>query len=279
MYITMSIAAETEGEYFMKAKEICALFEEIAPIEIGLQSDRDRRVLGFRFGNPEINVTGVGIAWYLAMEVIEQAIRSNLNLLLIHEPGLFYDNSSPWHTCILQETNPVNLRKKQLLIDNDICVYTAHSNWDLQRSVGMQPTFARALGLTDEIKRDIAVGIYRVQTMSFSDLIDKVKVATGLKHMRVQGDPGKPITVVAVGFGNMGFVTDGITANNADAGIFGELGEFSFIAAREAGLAIIETTHLVSESIGFHSVVDVMKEKLPNTKIEFLEVPFAYKWV
>ena len=143
----------------------------------------------------------------------------------------------------------------------------------------MQPTFAGALGLTDEIKRDIAVGIYRVQTMPFSDLIDKVKTATGLKHMRIQGDPGKPITIVAVGFGNMGFVTDGIIANHADAGIFGELSEFSFIAAREAGLAIIETTHLVSESIGFHSVVDAMKEKLPDTKIEFLEVPFAYKWV
>ena len=64
----------------------------------------------------------------------------------------------------------------------------------------------------------------------------------------------------------------------ADAGIFGELGEFSFILAREAGTAIIETTHLVSESIGFHSVIDVMKEKLPEMKIEFLEVPFAYDW-
>ena len=263
----------------MKAKEVCALFEEIAPIEIGLQSDRDRRVLGFRFGNPEIPVTGIGAAWYLAMEVIEQAIRRDLNLLLIHEPRLFYENNSPWHTCLLPETTPVNLKKKQLLIENGMCVYTAHSNWDLQQTVGMQPTFARALGLTEEIKRDAAVGVYRVQTMPFSALIDKVKAAIGLEHMRVQGDPNKLITTVAVGFGNMGFVVDAILANHADAGIFGELGEFSFIAARESDVAIIETTHLVSESIGFHSVVGVMKEKLPDMRIEFLEVPFAYKWV
>ena len=97
--------------------------------------------------------------------------------------------------------------------------------------------------------------------------------------MRVQGDPNKLITTVAVGFGNMGFVTDAIAANNADAGIFGELDEFSFIAAREAGLPIIETTHLVSESIRFHGVVDAMKDTLPDMKIEFLEVPFAHKWV
>jgi len=263
----------------MKAKEIVDLFEKTAPIESGLQSDRSGRVLGFRFGNPEIDVTGIGVAWYLAMEVIEQAIRRGLNLLLIHEPGLFYDNNVPWHTCLLPETNPVNLKKKQLLIENNICVYTAHSNWDLQKNVGMQPTFAKALGLTEEIKRDIAVGIYRIQTMPFSDLIDKVKTATGLKRMRVQGDRDKLITTVAVGFGNMGFAIDAILANHTDAGIFGELGEFSFIAARESNIAVIETTHLVSESIGFRSVVDVMKERLPEMKIVFLEVPFSYEWV
>jgi len=263
----------------MKAREIADLFEKIAPVESGLQSDRDRRVLGFRFGNPEIEVTGVGVAWYLAMEVIEQSVKRGLNLLLIHEPGLFYENSAPWHTTLLPDTNPVNLKKKQLLIENNICVYTAHSNWDLQKHVGNQPTFAKALGLTKEIKRDIAVGVYQVQPMTFSDLIEKVKTATGLKHMRVQGDRDKLIKTVAVGFGNMGFVVDAILANHADAGIFGELGEFSFIAAREANVPIIETTHLVSESIGFHSVADVMKERLPEMKIECLEVPFAYEWV
>lgn len=263
----------------MKATEIADLFEEIAPVESGLPSDREGRVLGFRFGNPEINVTGVGVAWYLSIEVIQEAIRKGLNLLLIHEPRLFYENSSPWHTTLLPDTNPINLKKKQLLIDNSICVYTAHSNWDLQEQVGNQPTFAKALGFTKEIKRDIAVGVYEIQHMTFSDLIDKVKTAIGLEHMRVQGDRNRLIKTVAVGFGNMGFVVDAILANHADAGIFGELGEFSFIAAREANVAIIETTHLVSESIGFHSVVDVMKERVPKMKIEFLEVPFSYEWV
>ncbi len=263
----------------MQAKEIAVVFEEIAPVESGVQSDRERRLLGFRFGNPEIDVTGVGVAWYLAMEVIEQSIKRGLNLLLIHEPRLFYENNTPYHTCLLPEINPVNLKKKQLLIENDICVYTAHTNWDFQESVGMQPTFAKALGLTKEIKRDIAVGVYRVQTMPFSDLINKVKTAIGLKHMRVQGDRDKLITTIAVGFGDMGFAIDAVLANYADAGIFGELHEFSFIAARESKIAIIETTHLVSESIGFRSVVDVLKEKLPGMRIKFLEVPFGYEWI
>lgn len=263
--------------FSMKATEISAVFEEIAPIEIGIESDRKN--LGFRFGNPEIDVTGVGIAWYLAVEVVKAAIEKGLNVLFIHEPSLFYENRNPWHTWLLAETNPINLDKKRLLINNSICVYTAHSNWDLQKEVGMQPTFAKALGFNKEIKRDGAVRVYEVETMCFSNLIHKVKTALNLNHVRVRGREDKLVSKVAVGFGNMGLAVDAILVNGADAGIFGELSEFSFIAAHDSDVGIIETTHLVSESIGFRSAADVMKKRLPGMIIEFLEVPFAYKWV
>jgi len=262
----------------MKAVEVAGLFEQVAPVEIGLQSDRDAGVLGFRFGDPDVEVTGLGVAWYLSMEVIDEAIHKNLNLLLIHEPHLFYHSRSPWYTCLEAETNPVNLEKKRLLIESCTCVYTAHSNWDLQKTVGMQPSFARALGLTKEIRRDKAVGIYKVNRMPFSELVNVVKRAIGLERLRIQGDLNKVIGTVAVGFGGMGFAVDAILANHSDAGIFGELTEFSFMAARESGVGLIETTHLVSESIGFRTVAEVMKEKLPHIPIEFLEVPFAYEW-
>ena len=262
----------------MNARDIAEEFEKIAPVESGLQGDRDAQVLGFRFGNPDIEVTCVGIAWYMELEVIREAIARQIEMLLIHEPGIFFTNNAPWHTCLLPETNPVNLEKKRLLIENDICVYTAHSNWDLQKDVGMQPTFAKALGLTKEVKRDIAVGIYVVDPMPFSQLIDRVKEVTGLAHLRVQGDGDRKIQTVAVGFGNMGRVIDAIQANKADAGIFGELNEHAFTAAREAGIPVVEATHLISESIGFRSVVDVMKERLPDIRFEFIDVPLSYRW-
>ena len=262
----------------MKAREIAAAFEETAPVEMGLQRDRDSGVLGFRFGNPDIEVTGVAVSWYLEKRVIEEAIAKQMNMLLIHEPGIFYGNQQPWHTCLAEETNPVNLAKKRLLTENDLCVYTAHSNWDLQPEVGMQPTFARALGFTHELKRDIAVGIYRIDPQPFSQLIDHVKKATGLAQLRVQGDDERRVSVVAVGFGSMGTVVDAIAANDADAGVFGELSEFAFTAAREADLPLIEATHLISESIGFKRVVDVMKVRVPNVRFEFIDVPLSYRW-
>jgi putative NIF3 family GTP cyclohydrolase 1 type 2 len=262
----------------MKACEIAVEFEKVAPVSMGIPSDRQAQVLGFRFGNPDVEVTGVGVGWLLTMEVIRAAIAKGVNMLLIHEPEVFFTNNSPWHTCLIPETNPVNLAKKRLLLEHDICVYTAHSNWDLQPEVGMQPTFAKALGLTNEIKRDIAVGVYRIDPMPFSALVEKVKKATGLAHMRVQGDANRQIKTVAVAFGLMGKLVDAVLVNKADAGIFGELPELGFHAARDADVPVIETTHVVSESIGFRSAYDVMKARVPGVRFEFLEVDFPYRW-
>ena len=263
----------------MKAKDVATAFEEIAPVSLGLPGDRQGRILGFRFGNPDIEVTGIGVAWCPAIEVIQQAVDEDLNFILAHEPGVFINNGpSHWHSALMPETNPANLRRKKLLLDHDICVYTAHSNWDLQPEVGMQPTIAKAFGLTDEIKRDVAVGIYAVPEMTFEELIDMAKKATCLELLRVWGDRKRPLRKVGLGFGGMKNVVDSLIINGADAGILGVVGEFEFIHARENDMPIIEATHLVTESIGFRSVVTELEKKLPDARIRFLEVPFTYEF-
>ena len=76
----------------------------------------------------------------------------------------------------------------------------------------------------------------------------------------------------------MGLLVDAIQANNADAGIFGELSEHAFLAAREADLPIIESTHLANESIGFNSVVEVMRERIPGVRFKFIDMLLSYRW-
>jgi putative NIF3 family GTP cyclohydrolase 1 type 2 len=142
----------------------------------------------------------------------------------------------------------------------------------------MQPTFAKALGLADEIRRDTAVGVYRIEPVPFSALAARVKAALGLEHIRVAGPAERTVRTLAVGFGFMGAVTDAIIANGAEAGVFGEVREHSFIAAREAGVGIIEATHVVSEGIGFRSVVAALTDRVPGVPVKFLEVPFPFRW-
>ena len=46
---------------------------------------------------------------------------------------------------------------------------------------------------------------------------------------------------------------------------------------RQGRGGIIETTHVVSESLGAQGLVGEMRRRLPDTCIEFLEVPFPYR--
>lgn len=260
----------------MKAIEIAAVFEQIAPISLGLADDRAAGNLGFRIGDSAVDVTGVGVAWYMSTEVVQAAVDRGLNLLIIHEPDLWRYWASPFHSNPQPMTIEFNRRKMKQLMDHGICVYTAHTNWDLQMEVGMGPTLAATLGFTDRIKWDIGVGVYRID-MTFGQLIAHVKKSYGLDHVRCQGEDDMAVRTVVVGFGSIGSEADAIFANCADAGIFGELREWPFLQAREAGVGIIETTHLRSESIGFASVVREMRKRLPSVRFEFLETAFPYR--
>ncbi len=261
----------------MKAREIADVLESIAPIASGIAADHAAGNLGFRFGSPDIEVTGVAMCWWISAEVVDEAARRGLNMIISHEPELWRYYESPWHTNLQPQTIEFNLKKIRTLVDRGMCVYTAHSNWDMQPELGMGPSLAKALNFTDLIRRDVAVGVYRVGPMRFDALVKLVKDRMKLKQLRVQGDPKKRVETVVLGWGSMGSELEAILANHADAGIFGELREWPFIFAREARVGIIETTHVVSESLGAQGLVAEMRRRLPDTRIEFLEVPFPYR--
>ncbi len=201
----------------MKAREVADVFEAIVPISLGIASDIENNFLGFRVGDPDIDVTGLGMCWWMSEEVIDAAIEKGLNFLISHEPELFRWYESPWHTNLRPEVIEFNKRKKKKLEDNGMCVYTAHSNWDAQAEVGMGPGLAKVLGFTDMIRRDVIIGVYRVGPMTFAELIEHVKERMGLAHVRVQGDPEKRIETVVLGWGSMGSEVEAILANGADA--------------------------------------------------------------
>lgn len=262
----------------MKAHEIADVFEQIAPIESGLASDRANGFLGFRIGDPKIEVAGVGVAWTMSQEVLASAVRRKLNFLIIHEPELFRYYESPFHSNLQPMQMEFNRGKMKLLLEHNIAVYTAHTNWDLQKEVGMGPTLAAVLGFDDLLRWDIGVGVFKMPPRTtLGSLISRVKKVMGLSHVRYQGNEKMPVRTLVLGFGALGSEAEAILANGADAGVFGELREWAFIHAREAGVGIIETTHLRSESLGFASVVTEMRRRLPEVRFEFLETPPAYK--
>ncbi|MFZ2654520.1 MAG: Nif3-like dinuclear metal center hexameric protein, partial [Victivallales bacterium] len=231
---------------FMKAREITRVFETIAPLSLGIPDDLANRYMGLRIGSPDTEVKAVGVAWCLSKEVIAMAAIKKIKMLIIHEPGIFSTWTSPFHTNIEPLTIPNNIWKMERLMENGIVVYTAHTNWDNQQEVGMGPTVAKALGFTKKVKTDVTLHVYEIKPLALGALIKQVKSRMGLKFVRYQGNLNKKVRRVVLAWGSMGSELEAIIANEADAGIFGELREWPFIWARENNVGIIETTHLVS---------------------------------
>ena len=76
------------------------------------------------FGNPEQECTGIVTTCWASVDVIRFAIEKGANFIICHE-ALFWNHGD--HTDWLEESkNSVYLEKKQLMEENNICVWRNH---------------------------------------------------------------------------------------------------------------------------------------------------------
>ncbi|MDD3860956.1 MAG: Nif3-like dinuclear metal center hexameric protein [Bacteroidales bacterium] len=103
----------------MKIKELLYSFEEFAPL--ALQEDFDNS--GLQIGNSESDIKGVLICIDITPEVVEEAIKYDLNLIVSHHPLIF--------SRLKKITGSDYIEKSIILaIKNDISIYCGHTNFD-----------------------------------------------------------------------------------------------------------------------------------------------------
>ncbi|MDD3860971.1 MAG: Nif3-like dinuclear metal center hexameric protein, partial [Bacteroidales bacterium] len=103
----------------MKIKELLYSFEEFAPL--ALQEDFDNS--GLQIGNSESDIKGVLICIDITPEVVEEAIKYDLNLIVSHHPLIF--------SRLKKITGSDYIEKSIILaLKNDISIYCGHTNFD-----------------------------------------------------------------------------------------------------------------------------------------------------
>ena len=103
----------------MKIKELLYSFEEFAPL--ALQEDFDNS--GLQIGNSESDIKGVLICIDITPEVVEEAIKYDLNLIVSHHPLIF--------SRLKKITGSDYIEKSIILaIKNNISIYCGHTNFD-----------------------------------------------------------------------------------------------------------------------------------------------------
>jgi len=261
----------------MQAKEISSFIEELAPMESAIPGDDN----GYIFGDPNVEVSGVGVTWMPNTPAIKKAVDKGLNMMVVHESLFFPEQKSPWYEESKMWVKLVNRKRIKLLLDNRICVYRCHSNWDACPKYGVVDAIGEKFGFSKEVARAKFSRVYKIDPISLADLAETVRRRLDIPSVRFIGDPKMIITKVAPligGFGGNQFnMPEEAWSMGAEAVILGDMVEYIAIHARELGLAVIETLHSATENPGMLSLARLLAERFPLIKVAFIDSS-AYKF-
>lgn len=119
----------------MKIAQFTTAFEAIAPPSIAWKGDN----IGLLIGRPEQAISNILVALDLTDEVIAEAVKKRVNLIVTHHPALFHPLKSITPST---QTGAMALS----LIERNIAVYAAHTNLDSVKW-GVNYSLAGSLGL------------------------------------------------------------------------------------------------------------------------------------
>jgi dinuclear metal center YbgI/SA1388 family protein len=228
---------------------VIQIVESFAPRSFAVPDDR----IGLQLGSLQQPVRKLLIALDVTDEVVEEAIRERVQLIVAHHAIIYRPLTH------LRTDTPVG-KLYEKLIKHDIAVYIAHTNLDSAES-GMNDLMAQALGLTNidflesneagesfpQSLRGRRFGLGRVgklpQQESLSELAERVKEAFDVPRVRVVGDLQRPIRKVAVLGGSGGRYVQRSLDEGADALVTGDIDYHTAHDAFAAGLAIIDPGH------------------------------------
>ena len=255
------------------AKDIAQVFESIAPKDSGIPGDE----LGFIYGDPETEVTGLACLWNIHAQSIRASVALNANMLICHEGIWMPGQKSPWYTGPTDDEIHANQVRKQLLEEHRIVVYRSHSNWDALEADGVADQAVEALGISG-LETKARQKYFSVQelpeAMSVAALREAVQDGLQFKACRIFGDGGKRIRRFAFligGFGeNQQHMPQAARDMGAEAIIIGEMAEFIVMACLEMGLPVIESLHSASEIPAIKRQAEMLSQRLPDLPVHYV---------
>lgn len=254
----------------MTGRDIAKIIEDLAPPRGGDE--------GFRFGTPDAEVSGVLVCWMCTREAIRAAVVEGCNLIITHEE-LHYPYSFRHPGLEQYITWPVNHARFSALAKHDLTVYRAHGMLD---RFCILDDFARLLGLPDPVVREGYYRIYEIESVSVAEIVQRVKAATGLSHLRVTGPVDKMVHRIGLPWGGLGlslnvsFLND-LLAYQPDCFIAGETDEYAQRFCQDAGVVMIETGHAVSEEPGLENFARWLGDKIRPVPVVFYRLSPAWR--
>ena len=217
-------------------------------------------------------VHGIAASVDLSLRVIEQAINTSANLLVVHH-GLFWGGT--------QRLVGAPYRRLKLLYSHDIAVYASHLPLDAHASLGNNALLASALGLVPTSAftkfQGIAIGTSGTCDLHTSRLIARVQqtvlpwggnvVSTWHDAARMTRRWG-----ICSGAGASSESLQEAVALGIDTLIVGEGPHHTAVDAPDLGLVVIYAGHYATETLGVQAIARTASEAF-GVPWTFLHVP------
>lgn len=223
--------------------------------------------VGLLVGDYDKEVKKIQFSIDASLEVIENAIKEKVDMIITHHPFIFKAIKSINEQDILS-------KKIRALIRNDINIYSIHTNLDSSVS-GLNDYVLEKLGYTDykflDYDEEKNCGIGRIfkldKEKDLKKFIEELKLKLQISNLRViSNDLNKKIKKVALINGSAMSYWRKAKKEKIDLFITGDVGYHDALDARESGLAVIDFGHYESEHF-FH---EVLIKELKDTNLEFL---------
>ncbi len=228
--------------------------------------DYDGAANGLQVENASGSVTKIAATVDASLATVKLAIAAKADLLIVHH-GLFWSPAQPW--------TGKKYELLQLLIENNLAVYSSHLPLDAHPKLGNNAQLCAALGLKNLkpffMSHGQNIGLKTQMKISRDELAKRLGRATGVKPKLIPG--GKNLCE------NIGVVTGGAGAElkqaaseGVDTFITGEGPHWTFALAEELGLNVFYGGHYATETFGVKALAAELSKKF-RVPWEFLDHP------
>lgn len=249
-----------------KVKDIVLILQAHFPEEIASQGDP----VGIQIGSLEQKVTKVMTTLDVRPQVVEEAIKEGVDLIISHHPLMFHPAAN------LNFANP-QYEMYGKIIANGITVYSIHTNSDKAQG-GSSDWQAEELGLTEVepfCLDDDGIAIGRKgklpQPMSAYDFAYYVKDKLKVKMVRlIAADNQKEISTVSFICGDGGKYWHNAVEDNIDAFITGDVYYHTGHDMISAGLTVVDPGHYTEKVFSqkiYEKIVKWNTENCWNIKV------------
>lgn len=257
----------------MKIKEIILALEQFAPLP--LQESYDNA--GLQCGLTETEASGALLCLDVTPEVIHEAVDLGCNLIVSHHPLLFHGVKQVVDANLVQ-------RCLRLAIQNDLCIYSAHTNLDNAED-GVNFRIAEKLGLIDvqllnqrmlnvdgrQVKAGSGVLGYLPEAEDSLAFLQRVKQAFGVEALQHNQLLERPVQSVVICGGAGEFLLDEALRLEADAFLTGEMSYHNWFG-HEQEVQIAVLGHYESEQYTREIFREILEDAAPQLPLYDTEV-------